>query len=358
MATTKSVSRHRTAAPGEISAVVAPKTRLRKRLILVLKIVVSMALITVLVTKAGWSEIGSSLRTAKVGWLIPGFGLGVGAAMMQANQWRGLLIAFGLPTSFWRCMRLDTAARIFDAVLPSNIGGDVVRVGLASSSRSQALQGALAVGVRRVISIPGLILLLAIGSLASAHLPYSHKAVVIGTFGTIAGVVLGLIVAGLRAGQAIPLPRKIRTKIDDALAAGRQVSASGHPFWRAALRGLLFWCVVVLSQWCFIRAVGIHAPLEYGMVVVTAVNAVSMLPISLGGYGLREGVFASLLAVGGLGTTSQGVTVGVLLSLQTLAFGLIGGVVYLGLKRDVAAQQRSARVAVPGELDGVPAEVA
>ncbi len=35
---------------------------------------------------------------------------------------------------FWRCLRLDFAGRLFDAALPTNIGGDVVRVRLASDT--------------------------------------------------------------------------------------------------------------------------------------------------------------------------------------------------------------------------------
>ncbi len=49
-----------------------------------------------------------------------------------------------------------------------------------------------------------------------------------------------------------------------------------------------------------------------------------MLPISLGGYGLREGSFAAFLAVAGHATAAQGAAVGVCLTLQTVGLGLIG----------------------------------
>ena len=93
----------------------------------------------------------------------------------------------------------------------------------------------------------------------------------------------------------------------------------------------------MLSQACYIRAVGIHSPALYSVAVVTCVNALSMLPISVGGYGLREGAFSAMLSVGSLGTVTQGTAVGVCLSAQTLLFGLVGGVVYLTLGRQSGA---------------------
>ena len=123
-------------------------------------------------------------------------------------------------------------------------------------------------------------------------------------------------------------------KLREALFVARKEAADEtRPFLRATFRGLLFWIVVVLSQACYIRAVGIHASLGYAAAVVACVNAISMLPISVGGYGLREGAFSALLGVAGVGTAVQGTAVGLCLSAQTLLFGLCGAVVYATLPR-------------------------
>ena len=93
----------------------------------------------------------------------------------------------------------------------------------------------------------------------------------------------------------------------------------------AVVRGCLFWCCAVTSQWCYMRAVGVdHVPLAYAGVVVTVTNLVTMLPIAMGGYGLREGTFSALLVAAGMATVAQGVAVGACLTAQTALFGLIG----------------------------------
>jgi uncharacterized protein (TIRG00374 family) len=316
----------------------------------VVKVGVSVALIALLLTHAGISHLTSTLGHANRWWLLLGLVLGVIAAMLQANQWRGLLNAFGVHRPYGRCLRLDTAARLFDAALPTNIGGDVIRVRLASGNRGEMAPAALAVALRRVMSLPGLLLLIAIGLVGSWPLSYAGRARAISVACLVGGAVLGLLLFGAqRLGgiERIRLPRpveKLRTSLRDA--RNRSVGSDRHPFARATLRGLLFWIVVVASQACYIEAVGIHSPIEYSIAVVTCVNALSMLPISLGGYGLREGAFSALLGVSGLGTVTQGTAVGVCLSAQTLLFGLIGGLFYLTLGR-ASKPARHRRAVIP-----------
>src|SRR5690349_654908 len=303
-------------------------------------------MVTVLLWKSGVGEITTSLATTDLGWLTAGLALGMAAAMLQANQWRGLLDAFGIPKGYWRCLRLDSAARLFDAALPTSIGGDVMRVRFASDSRSDAPPAALAVALRRVMQIPGLLLLIAVALLASWHLDYSAGVRGISLVCLCGGAVLAvalLVTFRLGGARRIPLPGRVE-KLGSALIQARADAADGsHPFRRAALRGLLFWSVVVLSQACYIEAVGIQAPIEYSVAVVTCVNAISMLPISVGGYGLRESAFSALLGVAAVGTAAQGAAVGLVLSAQTLAFGLVGALVYLTL-RNPAVRGRHRRV--------------
>ena len=313
-----------------------PTHPVRARFITAAKIVVSVGLVAFLLLKSGLAGIGAALRATDVGWLAAGLVLGLLAAVLQANQWRGLLTAFGLRRTLLRCLRLDTAARLFDAALPTSIGGDVIRVQLVGNSRSETAVAAACVGLRRVVSIPGLLFVLGVSALASWHLDYAGRVRGVAVLVLVTGalLVVGLIVVQrLDALRRVTLPRRL-DKIRRSIALARTEAADHtHPFRRSTVRGLVFWVVVVLSQACYIRAVGIHAPFEYAAAVVCCVNAISMLPISVGGYGVREGAFSILLATGGLGTAAQGTAVGLCLSAQTLLFGLIGAVVYLTLRR-------------------------
>jgi hypothetical protein len=190
----------------------------------------------------------------------------------------------------------------------------------------------VAVLLRRVVSIPGLVVLLGVGCALSIDHPYAGNAITLGLCCLGGGLLIVVLMA--TAGRLnwsslswVPGPvRKLARAVMQARAAGVGPSM---PLVRAGVRGLAFWVTVVVSQTCYIWAAGIRPPLGYAVLVVTCVNAVSMIPISLGGYGLRESAFGLLLSVGGLGSASQGASVGICLSVQTLLFGLVGGLIYL-----------------------------
>jgi uncharacterized membrane protein YbhN (UPF0104 family) len=155
--------------------------------------------------------------------------------------------------------------------------------------------------------VPGLVFVLAVGALASLNLDYAGPVRLIAGSFAVAGTLGALATLWFTRKRDITTATKMT----------------------AGLRGLLFWCVVALSQVCFMLAAGVRVPFGYAVAVVAVVNALSLIPVSLGGYGLREGAFGTFLAASGQATLAQGAVVGACLSLQTFAFGLIGGVVYL-----------------------------
>ncbi|MCW2898616.1 MAG: hypothetical protein JWO67_881 [Streptosporangiaceae bacterium] len=322
----------------------------------IVKVGISAVLLALLVVEAGPGRLADALLRLDVRWVAAGLVAGAAAAVLQANQLRGLLVAFGVPLRLGPVLRFDTAARLFDAVLPTNIGGDVVRLTLFGRRPGTRVGATVAVLVRRVVSIPGLVLLVGIGCALSISRPYAGKATALGLCCLGGGLLIVFLMA--TAGRVdwsslswVPGPaRKLTRAVLQARATGVGPSM---PIVRAGLRGLAFWATVVVSQTCYIWAAGIHPPLGYAILVVTCVNAVSMVPISLGGYGLREGAFSVLLSVGGLGTASQGASVGICLSVQTLLFGLLGGLIYLQLSTSV----RRPSVPVPTPAAGAVAAV-
>jgi uncharacterized membrane protein YbhN (UPF0104 family) len=194
---------------------------------------------------------------------------------------------------------------------------------------------AASVVLRRLCNFPGMIVLTAVGLVATLSLGYAAR---IRPF-SVAVLAGGLVLVALTLSPAMGHVGRWRLLRRGPGVAWPSCSppctssaASAAPWLQATVRGLGFWMVVVASQSMFIRAVGIHIPLAYSALVITTTTAVTMLPISLGGYGLREGVFAAFLAAGGHATGAQGAAVGVCITVQTLALGVIGIPFYLTVR--------------------------
>ena len=321
------------ARPAPALAPVARKRRIAP--MTAVRIGVTIAAFGLIARKVGVHAVAHALAAANPKWLAAGYGVAVVTILLTVWQWHGLARANGLPRSYGRCLHLELGGDVFDAALPSSIGGDFVRATSLAAVPAERVPAAASVVLRRLCNFPGMIVLTALGLVATLSLGYANRirpfslAVLAGGFVL---VVLTLSPAMGVLGRWGLLKRGPGVIVAKLLGALHEFRGQRSYLLQATLRGLLFWMVVVASQSLFIRAIGIHVPLAYSALVITTTTAVTMLPISLGGYGLREGVFATFLAAGGHATGGQGAAVGVCITVQTLALGVIGIPFYLTIR--------------------------
>lgn len=334
-----------------VTAAEQPAARRRSRIVSLAKLVVSALLLGFIVSKAGGHALAQTLLHARPGWLGVGLALTAGAVGASAAQWQVLLAASDMPRSFWRSLRLELACKAFDAALPSSIGGDVARTLLVAEAPEERLRAARITLLRRVTGVPGAVALIAVGLAFCWRHPYSGRILpyaVICVIGGIAGLV---VVASPMMGVLSrwgPLQRTGASRVVARLLESLdQFRSERTALAMASLVELGFWLFVVASALAYMEAVGIHPPIAYAAVVVLVVNAVSMLPISLGGYGLREGTFSLFLAVGGIATAAQGAAVGLCITVQTLLLGVLGIPIYLFLGRRQVALREKQLIAEP-----------
>jgi uncharacterized membrane protein YbhN (UPF0104 family) len=301
----------------------------------VVRITVTAGAFGLIARKIGFGAVIHALATADPLSLALGYGIAVVTILLTVWQWNGLATANGVDRTYRRCLHLELGGDVFDAALPSSIGGDFVRATSLAESPEERVPAAASVVLRRLCNFPGMIVITALGLATTVSLGYADRIRPF-SLGVVAGglalVVLALSPAMGFIGRWGLLRRGPGRAVAKLLSTLHEFRGQRSHLVRATLRGLLFWTVVVASQTMFIRALGIHIPLMYGALVITTATAVTMLPISLGGYGLREGAFAAFLAAGGHATAAQGAAVGVCITVQTLALGVIGIPFYLTIR--------------------------
>ncbi len=328
---------------------------LRGKLTTAAKLAVSAGLLGWVVHKAGLRNIADTLAHASLGWLAAAIALGFAATCVQATQWHALLEAHGLHRTWWRCLRLVFVGNTFNSVLPSSIGGDVARAMMMAETPEERVPAASTVVLQRLCNFPGMMVLMGLGVLLTLGDPHASEIRLVAVGGLLAGGAgLALCMTpllGHLAGRPM-LQRgragRVLAKLLGALDAfrGRRTELV-----LASVRGTGFWGLSVLNQWAFMHAVGLGISLAYAAIVVTTINALTMLPISVNGYGIREGGFSRWLAPlfgSGPGATrlaaSTGTAVGFLLAAQSLLWAGIGVVFWLTDRRhgEAAAAARAA----------------
>jgi uncharacterized protein (TIRG00374 family) len=334
---------------------------LRGKLNTAAKLAVSAGLLGWVVHKAGLRNIADTLAHASVGWLGAAILLGFAATCVQATQWHALLEAHGLHRTWWRCLRLVFVGNTFNSILPSSIGGDVARAMMVADTPAERVPAASTVVLQRLCNFPGMIVLMTLGLLLTLGDSRASEIRLVALAGVLIGAAgLALCMTPL-LGRLAALPMLQRGRAGRVLAKllGALDAFRGRrsELLFASVRGTAFWGLSVVNQWAFMHAVGVDISLSYAAIVVTTINALTMLPISINGYGVREGSFTRFLApLFGSGQAAaqlaarKGTAVGFLLAAQSLLWAGIGVVFWLTDKRHKEAAQAARAAAIPAAV--------
>jgi glycosyltransferase 2 family protein len=293
-----------------------------------LKAALSLGLLALLLRAAGLASLLQVLRHIQLPWLLGALALGLLSSAVQTTQWRALLRAVGLQRTWLRCLRVVFIGNSFNTLLPTAVGGDVARAVVIAESPAERPAAASTVILQRLCNFPGMVAVMMLGLILTLGEPAAARVRPVAVIGIVAGLaVVGMCMSpllGWLARRQLFAQHRAGRAFSEVLVALDAFRGRRGELAAAWARGTVFWMLAVLNQWGFMHALGLNVPLPLAILVVTTINALTLLPISINGFGVREGGFAAFLSVGGVATASQGVATGLLVSGQSLLWALIG----------------------------------
>ena len=301
--------------------------RYRRYISPALRLLVSVVLLAMLSRAVEWRRILAELRAAHLGWVAAALGLFILGIGLRAWRWEGLLAAQGVRVPWSTLARWYFIGSFFNTVLPTGIGGDVVKT--YALARYSERPGA-ALGSVFVDRFCGILSLLTIGSIALLSSPGLVSPVVARlTWTLFGGALLTLAVIGqrgIRARLRAWIPWLARTRPGQVLLDA--VPAYGlRPFLRALSISLLFDLLLMGVNICLAQALGLQIALIYFPIFIPLIATSLLLP-SVGGLGVREMSYVALFGQAGV-SPAAATTLSLLYYAVTLAAGLLGGMLYL-----------------------------
>jgi hypothetical protein len=101
-----------------------------------------------------------------------------------------------------------------------------------------------------------------------------------------------------------------------------------------ALLSLLFQVILIFVYYFLSLSLHVSLPVGYFFLLVPMVAAAAMIPFSLNGLGIREGVSVLLFSQAGI-TSAQALTISLVMLFVGLLTGLIGGLIYPFFRSEV-----------------------
>jgi uncharacterized membrane protein YbhN (UPF0104 family) len=297
------------------------------------RLCISALLLWVLVAKIGdnWSEAIPDPTTHTFAWLAGALALTAVSVVLSALRWSTVLHALDLHPPFGRLVSLYFAGQFMGNVLPSTIGGDALRVSRLARDNGLTPTTFASVVLERLtgwIVLPNITL---IGLAVNPGLRELGRASAI-AFGTAAGtLVLLVVLLALTARPGQGLEGRLEhnegwRRFTTAVRFGihklvREPSATG----RILLSAFAYQFILIGAALMAARALDLPAGVGPTAVLafVPAVLIAQVLPISISGLGVREGLFALFLHPLGV-PRSQAIALGLLLYLLNLVVSLLG----------------------------------
>jgi uncharacterized membrane protein YbhN (UPF0104 family) len=302
-----------------------------------LKAIVSIALLGVLFSRVDFGRLWAVGRGASPAWLAAGLALYLLMVLVSTWRWGLLLRAQHVHLGAGQLTASFLVATFFNNFLPSNIGGDVVRVADTAGAAGSKTLATTIVLIDRGIGLLGLVFIAALGASAGAEFGPDAVAVAPGVLWT------GFGVAAMVATPALLMPagfmrllqplRVLHPEwVDERL--GRMAAALARfretP---AALAGCFAGAILVQGIIvCFYASIARSMNIPIGIaelsVIVPMTLIVQMLPVSMNGFGIREATFGFYFSRLGLPLESA-LLVSFMGAALILLFSLSGGALYL-----------------------------
>ena len=126
-----------------------------------MRIAVTAGAFALIARKIGFGAVVHALAAANPAYLASGYAIAVITILLTVWQWNGLATANGVPRPYGRCLHLELGGDVFDAALPSSIGGDFIRATSLAESPEERVPAAASVVLRRLCNFPGMIVITA-----------------------------------------------------------------------------------------------------------------------------------------------------------------------------------------------------
>lgn len=300
---------------------------------LVLKTLVSLGILSFLLTRVDITRLLQILSTAHVPYLLVGLvGYFVGQ-IVSSVRWTLLARPLGFKNPFSDFVFYYFIGMFFNLFAPGTVGGDLGRIFYLArgqiQDRARGWTGSTASALISVVMdrVVGMVALVWMGTAALLLFPaYSLPRVIhYITYGLTLAFILGWFMLPLFQRMFERRSHAIGQNLSLAIAAYRnnqQVVA------QTILLSLSVHFIQASIQLYLGRALAVEVPFSYCFILYPLVGLFSAIPITLNGFGLREGGYLFLLQLVGI-SSEKAIAFGLLWFVIVALDSLIGGVLLL-----------------------------
>ncbi len=297
------------------------------------RIIITVILFYLILKNIDVNVVLATIIKANIWGLVGVFFIFILFFLLLIIRWQILLYAQGIKYPLLYIVNSFMIAYFFNNLLPTTIGGDVFRV-MYTRNRANVSKATSTVIVDRMGGFLALFSVLLAASIMYALVEKRYMYLYIG----LGGVVISLLFFFIFLNKSVY--RKFLPLIMKVPYIGEKLGTlydSLHLFRKrkfslffSFLFSFMIQLLLPILWFCIMLTVAGHSNVTvfFFFLVIPLVNSIAMLPISIGGMGLREGSIIAFLTGAGIGK-EVALAISLLFLLYNTFFSLIGGLIFL-----------------------------
>lgn len=298
------------------------------------RLLVSIFLLGILIYIAGPAQIYKELINSRLDYNFAGFILILTGTFVAVYRWYIIMNELDFPkTPFLFYFKSYFRGIFFNQLLPSSIGGDAVKViDTAKQLGCKKREAFVGVLIDRGLGIAGIFLLnLIFNNMAQGFLPKSSYYILnIISFSGTAGFIVFMFLHKIeylnrfKFYHVISIPSK----------ALWTVMAGFKKTFLQVILSLSIHIFTFAGVYMIARAFGVDLPLYAFMVIMPPVILLTIIPISLAGWGVREVSMVSLLSYSGIAQETA-LSISIIFGFTYVIQGLLGLYFFINSKKEI-----------------------
>jgi uncharacterized protein (TIRG00374 family) len=310
-----------------------------ERRLLLLKIVlrlgISAALLYFVLRSIDLPSFWERVKGMNPTWILLALAAYAVTQSIAVWRWNRLLRAQHIEVESRKLTESIWVSMFFNNFLPSNIGGDVVRIADTAPAAGSKTLATTVILVDRVLGLTALVLVASAGALSATllgiHVPGTRWLFLATALGAVAAIsvmampqLVGHALLPLRALNK-PWITERAQRLEDAVIRFRNAPDALI----GAFAGALVLQITIVAFY-LLTAKGLSVPLPIflGAVLIPVSLVVQMAPVSINGFGVREAVFAFFFRRFGL-PIDAAVALSLVSTGMVMSLSLVGGFFFL-----------------------------
>ncbi|MBI5284131.1 MAG: flippase-like domain-containing protein [Chloroflexi bacterium] len=273
----------------------------------------TLAIVGGLIFKLSPGELADTLRASDAWLLLAALALMCVVQALVVVKWLVLLRARDVEAPLLQVVRAYCVGNLLSNVLPTAVGGDVYRVyRIQREADARAADVTMTVLYERATGYGAMTCLGAMGA------AFYYGSVAIGALAGAGGAAAALVLAVVLPRMPFPAVRHDHF-LRNLLAHRRELMA----VYQMAVFSLAIQALYISTIALAGRALGVHVSWWYWAFMTWVVAVAMLMPVTLGGLGVRESSFSALVKHAGA-TAAQGASTGFALGVLLLVANAAG----------------------------------